>query len=346
MIGVENNVNDPVQWARRTAARLRATRASFSDQPAEVARPHLEDEVVYALQDADIAEDREQKELYLEHLAALFPVFGELNSDVASSPTESAPQALEPLQEAPPLSPVDAAVAAWESADPAEKEAIASALGLEKEDTNKSDGTILPSALNSAVNFPQSSSELSDFENSYRLLWSELGTTPEDPAEFNRILKLLGMYSKTLGGLHKAVWEFWNGIAPREAKSVVHSSSSGGLGAIIAPYLQGKEGASSQHAYTEIALINLLTTALIYGMQKGSEEFSRVLFQKLSPENIENAVVVEDTAANSNRVKDLQRKCWDKYVQLNRSLTPDALDEELGRSIGLCMAAFLKNSKV
>ena len=346
MIGVENNVNDPVQWARRTAARLRATRASFSDQPAEITRPHLEDEVVYALEDASIADDQEKKELYLEHLAALFPVFGELSSNTAPIPSDSAPQLQEPSQEIQTQSPVDTAISAWEKADPAEKEAITKALGLEKQEPESSENAALAPALSCAVHFPQSSTELTDFEHSYRLLWSELGTTPDDPAEFNRILKLLGMYSKTLGGLHKAVWEFWNGIAPREAKSVVHSSSSGGLGATVAPYLQGKAGSSSQQAYTEIALINLLTTALIYGMQKGSEEFSRVLFQKLSPENIENAVVVEDSAANSNKVKDLQRKCWDKYVQLNRSLTADALDEELGRSIGLCMAAFLKNSKV
>ena len=49
MMRVENNGDDPVQWARRTAARLRATRASFSDQPAETARPYLKDEVDCAM---------------------------------------------------------------------------------------------------------------------------------------------------------------------------------------------------------------------------------------------------------------------------------------------------------
>ena len=46
---IEAKSEDPAHWARRTAARLRATRASFSDQPTEAARPHLQDEVLFAL---------------------------------------------------------------------------------------------------------------------------------------------------------------------------------------------------------------------------------------------------------------------------------------------------------
>ena len=338
---IEAKSEDPAHWARRTAARLRATRASFSDQPTEAARPHLQDEVLFALEDAGLADNPAQKEIHLQHLAALFPVFGELaveNTKNSEFETATIP--------APKQTPVEAAVSAWEKADESEREAIAQALGLEHPKQAEPEKISLPPQLMEALNLPQSSAELADFENSFRLLWSELNETPENLTEFNRILKLLGMYSKTLGGLHKAVWEFWYSIAPREARNLIRSSSQEGLAALVSPYLQGKEGASSQKAYTEITLINLLTTALIYGVQKGSEEFSRVLFQKLSPENIENAVVVEDSAANSSKVKDLQRKCWDKYVQLNRSLTADSLDEELGRSIGLCMAAFLKNTNI
>ena len=63
-------------WGIRTAARLRAVHASFSDTSEEERSGYLADEIEYALEDASSIPGENRHSL-LETLEAYFPVYGD-----------------------------------------------------------------------------------------------------------------------------------------------------------------------------------------------------------------------------------------------------------------------------
>lgn len=336
----QSPANDPDAWAKRTAARLRLIHSSFSDQTFEQKRTYLEDELEFALEEAGALEGSQRKAL-LDRLSGCFPDFS-TNAPLAPASQPTAPPAVGQAD------PLIAFIDHWNAASADQRQKIS--------DTLRSAGVIaptptpspaatsagLPQELITRVKLPGKPDEIDDLNRGLDQLWKELAAEP-DQIEFNRIFKVLGMLSGAMRDLHKFIWEFWRQGAPRELQSVMSSGFSEPLERAIASYLRGDGQTSSRDLAVEIEKSKRLMLGVCVAVRRGAEEFARGHHRVFSPESIESAVVVEETSTDASRVRDLARKCWEKYCQLSKHQTADAVDQEFQRVFAGVMAAWLRS---
>lgn len=336
----QSPANDPDAWARRTAARLRLIHSSFSDQTFEQKKTYLEDELEFALEEAGALDGLQRKAL-LDKLTGCFPDF------MANTP---APQPLAG-NETPVSGQVDCLaglIDQWSTASPEQRQKITETLraaGVIPPAPAVSSSTAavgLPQELTSRVKLPARADEFEDLSRGLDQLWKELAAEPEQ-IEFNRLFKVLGMLSGAMRDLHKFIWEFWRQGAPRELQSVMASGINEPLERAIASYLRGDGQTSSRDLAAEIEKSKRLMLGVCVAVRRGAEEFARGHHRVFSPENIEGAVVVEETSGDASRVRDLARKCWEKYCQLSKHMTADAVDQEFQRVFAGVMAAWLRS---
>lgn len=294
---------------------------------------YLEDEIEFALEDAGAVDPEQRKEL-LDKLSGSFPIFSE--PAAAPSPSPEVRPAADPLEQF---------LDHWKNASPEQRERLSQTLasaGITAPAPAAASASSLPEEIASRVKLPTRPEEIADFTRGIEQLWKEL-SSPAATADFNRLFKLLGMLSAAMRDLHKFIWEFWRQGAPRELQSAMASGFSDSFEKIVAAYLRGDEGASSRDLAVEIEKTKRLMLGVCVAVRRGAEEFSRGHHQVFAPENIESAVTVEETAGDSSRVRDLGRKCWEKYTQLSKHMTPDAVDQEFQRVFAGVMAAWLRS---
>ena len=335
----QTSLTEPDAWARRTAARLRLIHASFADQGFDQKRTYLEDEIEFALNDSG-ALSEEQRGGLLDCLANCFPICSEPVSAVTEAPAVRTPV---PAVKG---DPVEALIDAWERADSGQRPRISQALVAAGIMPPASAGGTLPEEISSRVEMPTRPDESEDFVRGIDQLWKELGQ-PEGAtgrvADFNRLFKLLGMLSGSMRDLHKFLWEFWRQSAPRDLQAAWSSGFSESFEQTVAGYLSGEEEVSSRDLAIEIEKTKRLMLGVCVAVRKGAEEFARSQHRVFAPENIENAVVVEETAVDASKVRDLGRKAWAKYCQLSKHMTPDSIDQEFHRVFAGVMTAWLRS---
>jgi hypothetical protein len=330
----DNPVVDADAWARRTAARLRLIHSSFSDQTFEQKKMYLEDEIEFALEDAGAADPEQRKDL-LDKLSGAFPIFSEMQESTVAAAMETRPAA----------DPLEQFLDHWNQSGSEQRSRISKALaaaGIAAAAPSLETAAAVPAELAERVKLPTRPEEIADFTRGIEQLWKELGE-PSTAADFNRLFKLLGMLASATRDLHKFIWEFWRQGAPRELQSAMASGFSDPFEKIVAAYLRGDEGSSSRDLAVEIEKTKRLMLGVCVAVRRGAEEFARGHHQVFAPENIESAVTVEETAGDSSRVRDLGRKCWEKYKQLSKHMTPDAVDQEFQRVFAGVMAAWLRS---
>lgn len=330
---IESPVIDPDAWARRTAARLRLIHSSFSDQSFEQKKLYLEDEIEFALGDAGALDPHQRREL-LDKLSTCFPVFND-----GPSAAQPAPLA----QAAAKGDPVENFIGHWKQAGNEQRQRISALLSQEGIfPAPQTSSTALATEVTDRVALPARPEEIADFTRGIDQLWKELAATSAT-ADFNRLFKLLGMLASAMRDLHKFIWEFWRQGAPRELQATMASGFSDPFERIVASYLRGEDAASSRDLAVEIEKTKRLMLGVCVAVRRGAEEFARGHHQMFAPENIETAVTVEETASDSSRVRELGRKCWEKYSQLSKHMTPDAVDHEFQRIFSGVMAAWLRS---
>jgi len=294
---------------------------------------YLEDEIEFALGDAG-ALDGDQRRDLLDKLSGCFPVF----SDSAESALASVAAAVAKAD------PLEQFLDLWSQAGSDLRERISIALtqaGVIAPAAKSAQGS-LPAEVSERVKLPARPEEIDDFTRGVEQLWKELAS-PAAAVDFNRLFKLLGMLASATRDLHKFIWEFWRQGAPRELQSTMASGFSEPFEKMVAAYLRGDEASSSRDLAVEIEKTKRLMLGVCVAVRRGAEEFSRGHHQVFAPENIESAVTVEETAGDSSRVRDLGRKCWEKYTQLSKHMTPDAVDQEFQRVFAGVMAAWLRS---
>lgn len=325
-------------WAARAAGKLRAIHASFADQSADQRRAYLEDELDYALSERE-SQTGETRDALLEALEMLFPVFGRVEPAVVEAA-------------APP--PVAARVEEERGIDgmleelgrrrgelsPAQLGRLGEILGVT---ASQASAAGMPAEVAERFEFPASGPELQDMARAVTQMWKDLEVA-EAPATIRvtRLLKLVGILFAAYKDLRSVVWPFWRHIAPRELASRLDSQLEMAFEETVAGYLTGALG--GRELQVEVEIVKRLMIGLIASTGKAAEEYGRLFNRRLSPDAIADAVALEESAGDVSRVKDLGRKCWDKYLQLARNLTADATEEEFLRVFAERMAAYVKSN--
>ena len=80
--------------------------------------------------------------------------------------------------------------------------------------------------------------------------------------------------------------------------------------------------------------------SILFGLRKGAEEYGKLYERKFSSEAIADTVALEESASDVGKVRDLGRKCWDKYSHLTKHHTADAIHDDIVKA--MAEAAFTK----
>ncbi|MDB6079532.1 MAG: hypothetical protein JWO82_3279 [Akkermansiaceae bacterium] len=331
----QSAVFDADAWARRTASRLRLIHSSFADQGFDQKRTYLEDEIEFALDDAGAVSESQKRDL-LDRLAGCFPVYSETGGSAVAAPVaaSSSPQAK--------VDPLDALMEEWSRAGQERRDQITRTLASAGIVPVPAAGGALALEIAERVTMPVRPEQIDDFVRGLDQLWKELGGEG-GTADFNRLFKLLGMLAAAMRDLHKFLWEFWRQSAPRELQANYASGFHEPFERMVAGYLRSDEQCSSRDLAVEIEKTKRLMLGVCVAVRKGAEEFGRSHYQTFAPENIENAVVIEETATDRAKVRDLGRKAWEKYSTLSKHMTPDSIDQEFQRAFAGVMTAWLRS---
>jgi len=321
-------------WGIKTAARLRAVHASFPDLSPEERSGYLVDEIEYALEDASSIPGENRQSL-LGTLEAYFPVYGEV-MPAAAVPAVALPHAA--TRDISVGGLIDELCAKSQDLTPAQRQKLA---GLVADVGTQGAGNSIPKQLTDKLALPAQAPELDDFLKSVNQLWIELGTSPTDDTtlKLNRLLKMLGMLTANFRDIHRFIWPYWREMAPRDLNAQIQPAYPNGLEAAIASYTTGGD-VSGAEFYAEIERTKKILLSVLFGLRKGAEEYGKLCERKYSAEAIADTVALEESASDVSKIRELGRKCWDKYAQITKHHTADAIHDEIVKA--MAEAAFTK----
>jgi len=325
-------IENKQSWSIKTAGRLRAVLASFPDLSPEDRGGYLVDEIEYALEDASSLPGENRHSL-LEALEDYFPVYGEELPPPAPATRD-------------PLTTGDFSVGALVEelcirAGELTHAQLTKLAGVIGELGDQSLGQTVPKPLADKLTFPSNSAEMDDFLKSVNQLWLEMGITgeAETTLKLNRLLKMLGILTGGFRDIYRFVWPYWGEMAPREIKTQIAPAYPNGLENAILSFVTGGEVGGGEF-HREIEKTKKILLSILFGLRKGAEEYGKRYERKFSPESITDTVVLEESASDANRVREIGRKCWDKYSQLSKYQTADAIHDEIVKTVA--EAAFTK----
>ena len=340
MSKIENNHT----WGVRTAARLRAVHAGFSDLSQEERSGYLSDEIEYALEDA-AGIPGENRQSLLATLEAYFPVYGDETAYVTTAvpaAREPASKSESPSKEMPLAAMLEQLCDRANELSPAQIQKLA---GVFAEQGQSSPPSALPKPVADKLAFPATPAEVDDCLRSINQLWLEMGVSDADGQvlRLNRLLKMLGILTGGFRDIYRFIWPFWREMATRELNSQVFPEFPNGLEAAVQSFITGGEVNSSTF-FSEIEKTKKILASVLFGLRKGAEEYGKLYERKFSTEAIADAVAMEESASDVSRIRELSRKCWDKYSQLTKHQTADAIHDAILRSVAEATFTKLKFS--
>lgn len=308
----------------KTAARLRAVHASLSDLASDARDGYLRDEIEYALDDASgIA--GESRQSLLKALEDHFPVY-----DTASFPAVEA--------QAPDLS--------QKSQKPSDADACLEYLAKNLDSLSEHQRKVLASLVKDAAPrpepappaataikgliMPEGAAEMEDFQKGLQQMCAELGMNGDGGGmpRLNRLVKMVGMLTGAYRDLYRFVWPFWKEMSGREMQAQFHPAFPAGLQDAIGVYLTGGD-INSRDCYGEIDKTKKMLISLLFGLRKGAEEFGKTQERLYSCDAILDSVALEESASDVARIKERERKCWDKYTHMTKHLTTASVMDEI-----------------
>jgi hypothetical protein len=282
-----------------TAKRLRTVQVDFADQPIELRRQYLGEEVKRALS----AIEPEQRSAFMDELRRRFPAWnGEVDPSDApeppGTPTPAAPDGMRALV----AQLIDRA--ARLTAD--ERQDLAAQLGH---------------AGLALVVEPQWDAA------ALEALHGTLQTRPGEPPDPDRLLEMARVLAHVVCSLHQLTWSTWRAIAPYSAVR-----RGGNLQKLLARYVAGDPGVTTEQVQADVDRLRQMVASLISAISQVGRQFATAQLSKFSPAEIESAVAAESPGSWWSAGK-RDGRCWQKYVELTEALDQTAIKDEIRRVI-------------
>jgi hypothetical protein len=319
----------------RTAARLRSVHASFGDEVEERRRGFLEDELEFALDEGE-AISGETRDSLLRSLGHWFPVY-----DEASGTVDRPAATVEAAASQPDIDDmIEALSARRQELSRTQLQKLAAMFG---QSVDPNPGAVIPPQIAELLSFPKEPAELEDCVKGIKQLWSVLGQDGDAVIRLTRMLKMLGILTGAFRDLHGLAWSFWKEMAPKEISALISPSTAGGIEALVADYIGGGN-VSSGDFFKEVEKTKKVIVGMLHSSHRGGLDYGKFCERRFSPDAIIDAVALEESATDVNRVRDLGRKCWDKYSQLSRNRTAEAMHEEFLRILAENVHIYIKKN--
>ncbi|HEY7115713.1 MAG TPA: hypothetical protein VH475_03950 [Tepidisphaeraceae bacterium] len=290
-----------------TANRLRAVQADFADQPLDLRRRYLGEEVKRALSMVE----PQARPAFLDELRRRFPAWnGEVElSDVHAAAAAAAGQDQQANNDS-----ASARLLAAQLLDrarrltPEERQELAVQLGQ--------GGLVLvlepqwdPEALNA--------------------LHATLQTRAGEALDPNRLLDLVRILTFFTCSLHQLTWSTWRAIAPY---SVIRRA--GNLQKLLSRYVAGDATVPTEQVQGDVDRLRQLVASLISAISQVGRQFATSQLSRLAPSEIESAVAAESASGSWWSSGKRDSRCWQKYVELaETALDQVAIEAEIRKVI-------------
>jgi len=312
-------------WCLKTAARLRAVHASLSDLAIDARDGYLRDEIGYALDDAS-GIPGETRHSLLMALEDHFPVYGVNDSAAATEPKAHSKQETfcKPTDAD---SCLDYLTKNLDSLTEQQRKTLSS---LVQEVSPRPEPVAPQLPTLRGLILPQGTAEMEDFRKALQQMCADMSLRGEgdEAPRLNRLIKLVGMLTGAYRDLYRFVWPFWKEMASRDIQSQFHPSYPSGLQDAIGTYLTGGD-INSLDFCAEIEKTKKMLISLLFGLRKGAEEFGKAQERRYSSDAILDSVALEESASDVTRIKERERKCWDKYSQMTKHLTTASVMDDI-----------------
>lgn len=308
----------------KTAARLRAVHASLSDLAHEAREGYLKDEIEYALDDAS-GMPGESRNTLLRALEDHFPVYG---TDEVTVHSESAQ--VDSVSANRPTDVDSCLEFLAKNIDSLTEQQRAMLAMLHNNASPHPEPVAAQAPSLSGLILPENSAEIDDFQKAIQQMCHELSIdgTEHGALRLNRIIKMVGMLAGGYRDLYRFVWPFWKEMASRDMQAQYHAAYPSGLQEAVATYLSGGD-INSRDFYSEIDKTKKMLISLLFGLRKGAEEFGKTQERRYSSDAIQDTVALEESATDVARIKELGRKCWDKYSLMTKHLTTASVMDDI-----------------
>ena len=326
---------DRDSWSMRTAARLRSVHASFGEEAEDRRRGFLEDELGFALDEGETILGETRASL-LRSLEEWFPVYGATADLVERPAPESEESEIRPDLD----KMIDALVTREQELTPIQLQKLA---GLSDGLGNQNPVAAFPSQITDLILFPKDPAELDDCVNGIKQLWRVVGREDVSVIRIARMVKMLGILTGAFRDLYGLAWSFWKEMAPKEVAALMAPGAAEGIEAMVADYIGGGT-VSSGDFFKEVEKTKKVIVGMLYSAHRGGLDYGNFCERKFSPDAIIDSVALEESTTDVNRVRDLNRKCWDKYSQLSRNRTAEAMQEEFLRIFAENVHTYIKKN--
>jgi len=281
-----------------TANRLRLVQADFADEPEDVRRGYLADEIQRALSGLVPGE----RQAFLDELKEHFPTWdGNVQLPASAAPAQ-APMDQRELKDPSFLVSRLIELAGGLNAD--QKRALADRLaeaGLARSET--------------VMRWPATPEQM---------LMSKMHSLPEEPLDPGRVLELLAMLVEFTASLDQLVWTTWRTVAPR---STIKRPS--GLLRNFAKFAAADKDTVRGQITQDLDRLRQLTAALVSAISQAGRQFAHSHSIKFSPTEIESLASMEKGGMLTSK----EVKCWRKYVELASGRDEAAIEAEIMQSI-------------
>jgi hypothetical protein len=333
-----SKTEDLNSWCMRTSARLRSVHASFSDDQLDRRSGFVEDELEFALEEGE-AIAGENRESLLKALELMFPSFGEVVPDHPDT-EKAGPQSKATIETASIDSLLASLTERSSELSPAHRATLASLSGEAVKPSTSAD---LPAKMAQMLSIPREPEEVDDCVKAIQQLWKLTGGngSGDQVLRMSRMVKMLGILTGAFKDLHLFAWSFWREIAPREIAGLLSPGSTGGIEALIADYVSGGQ-TSSGDFFKDVEKTKRVIIGLLHSTHRSGLDYGKFLERKYSPDAVTDAVALEESATDIERIRDLGRKCWERYSKLSRNRTAEAMHDEFLRIFAENVHAYIK----
>jgi hypothetical protein len=301
--------NQRAKLVSATANRLRLVQSDFADEPEQVRKDYLSDEIQRALGTL-IPNERK---LFLEELKQFFPTWDrnvELGNDKQKVTVVQTTTDQKELKD--PSFLVSRLVELAPSLSEQQKHAIIDKLrqvGL------------APSAV---VGWP---------EQQANALRTKLQAAPKDALEPGHVLELLTLLAELIMSLDQVVWTTWRTIAP---KSAIRRPT--GLQKNMARFAAGDPDVPRGQVSQDLERLRQLVAAIVAAIGNAGRQFAHNYATKFSPTEIEGLAAME----RGGMLVSKEVKNWRKYVELSAGRDEAAIESEIMEAIAAYAESLMK----
>ena len=285
-------------WTADLAARLKLLQGDLADEPPDVRKQALMDEVESALASVPL----EMRQTCLETVAAEFPL-----------PETEVQESAIPEEIPAPGPPDDPVILVEHLLNLMPGMAVGQ---IEAVSNRLLQSGLLPAPA--ADGGPKPPEEL-------RKRLEKLA--PGRTLDATRALRMLDLLLELSSSLDQLVWQVWKTVAP---KSVIHPEAGrfGDFRKCLAPYLTGDPEVSTEQVKNAVEKTRKLIAGLLAAMGTVGEAYARKFLDRLSPEAIKKTAEAEPGVFES-----IEKKCWRKYNAVFKEFTGPAIEKEVLNAI-------------